>query len=163
MDEFLVVLDGLVHKRTIQGELENAAERASRRLEKQPSELFAWEVLPVSLFGPALPPVYQSAWLFVIRANMPPEHHRHPNSRQVTMSYRGKGDLQTWDGEKWIANPLTSNKNASVEHRWVSIAPNTWHRPVVSSEWVVVSFHTAAEKDLIEESGEQLHQRLYSR
>ncbi|MEW6074309.1 MAG: hypothetical protein AB1726_17165 [Planctomycetota bacterium] len=36
--------------------------------------------------------------------------------------------------------------------KWISISPNVWHQGVVSgADWVVVSSHTAADDELIEE------------
>jgi hypothetical protein len=39
---------------------------------------------------------------------------------------------------------LTSDSDAPLEKRWISIPQNVWHQPIISKEadWVVVSFHT---------------------
>jgi len=108
-------------------------------LRDHPEELFGWKTLPLDLFA-ELPSGIHSAWVFVIRPGLPAEKHRHPNSHQFTLSYRGEGDLQTWDGSYW-----QSNKGL------ISIPPNVWHRPVVNDYWVVFSLHSATESDLIEE------------
>jgi hypothetical protein len=67
------------------------------------------------------------------------------------MSFRGAGDLQTWEDGGWRSNPLKSA--GGLEDRWLTIPENVWHRPVVAPrfDWIVVSFHTATDADLIEE------------
>jgi len=53
----------------------------------------------------------------------------------------------------WHSHVLVSGPNASLERRWISIPKNVWHRPVIPSgaDWVVLSFHTVAAEELIEE------------
>jgi hypothetical protein len=48
---------------------------------------------------------------------------------------------------------LVNDPDAPLKRRWISIPPNTWHRPVVGKDahWVVVSFHTVPAEELIEE------------
>jgi len=68
------------------------------------------------------------------------------------MSYRGSGNLQVKTGERWDSNLLVSEPGLVIESRWVSIPPYTWHQAVASKGiWVVVSFYTALEEELIEE------------
>ena len=39
-----------------------------------------------------------------------------------------------------------------IQARWATIPPNTWHRwEVGAKDWAVLSFHTVATEDLIEE------------
>ncbi len=69
--------------------------------------------------------------------------------------------------KKWAPNLLVSDPEKEIESRWVSIPPYTWHQAVAPKEnWVVVSFHTAPEDELIEErpdpsDTELTRQRLY--
>ena len=53
----------------------------------------------------------------------------------------------------WHSHVLVSDAAAPLERRWISIPKNIWHRPVTSKgeDWVVVSFHTVAAEELIEE------------
>jgi hypothetical protein len=68
------------------------------------------------------------------------------------MSYRGTGNMQTWSDDQWQSNFLVSDEEADTEKRWISIPINIWHQPVVGEEnWVVVSFHTVLDSELIEE------------
>ena len=109
----------------------------------------------------------RSSWVFVLRAQANTGAERHPNSHQRMMSYRGSGDFQLWTGGRWRSNPLVSDSEAPIESRWVSIPPNIWHQGVVPTEnWVVLSFHTVPEGELIEErpdttDTELTHQRRY--
>jgi hypothetical protein len=77
---------------------------------------------------------------------------RHPNSRQRMVSWSGGGDFQVHDGARWQSHRLVSDPAAPLERRWVSIPPDTWHQGVVAdADWLVVSFHTVAAAELIEE------------
>lgn len=68
------------------------------------------------------------------------------------MSLCGAGDIQTGGEGCRQSNPLVSNDDAELLRRWASIPPNVWHQAVISSQdWAVVSFHTAAAEELIEE------------
>jgi hypothetical protein len=50
------------------------------------------------------------------------------------------------------ASQSTPEISIQTLSRWVSIPAGTWHQAVVPDEdWVVVSFHTVPEDELIEE------------
>ena len=95
----------------------------------------------------------RSAWVFVLRAGADTGAERHPNSHQRMMSFEGSGDLQTGEPGEWQSNVLISEPETPLEQRWISIPRNVWHRPVVGrdADWAVVSFHTVAPDELIEE------------
>ena len=162
--EILRLLDEAARQGTIIRLVDSMILKIDERLRETPGELFGWEVIPMSAFALPLPEAIGSAWVFVIRTGLPADKHRHPNSVQYTSSYRGSGDLQTWSGASWKSNLLSSNLNLPPELRWLQIPAGMWHRPIVKSEWVVLSFHSATEGDLIEEAGEdgQEHTRKYS-
>jgi ribosomal protein S18 acetylase RimI-like enzyme len=112
----------------------------------------AWEPVPLSVFGESLPSAIRSCWVFILRAGATTGAERHPNSHQRTMSYQAAGDLQTWGQGSWESHLLVSEARATLEQRWVSVPPNVWHQAVVpGQDWVVVSFHTVAAEELIEE------------
>ena len=47
---------------------------------------------------------------------------------------------------------MVSDPGASVDRRWVTIPPNTWHQLFVGpGDWGMLSFHTVAAEELIEE------------
>jgi hypothetical protein len=116
-----------------------------------PNTRLAWKSVPLSVYK-ELPPNIASSWIFSLRADCSSGAERHPNSVQRFMSFRGSADMQTWNGAAWISHLLRSEPDAPREQRWLSIPMNTWHKPVMGDcNWVVVSFHTAADDELIEE------------
>ena len=122
----------------------------------------AWEPIPLTVYGGAVPDAIKSSWVFVLRASANTGAERHPNSHQRMMSFQGSGDMQVQAGssapnnEGWQSNMLISDPDAPLEKRWISIPQNVWHQPVISKEadWVVVSFHTVPAEELIEERPE---------
>lgn len=120
-------------------------------LEVDPNTRLAWNSVPLSVYS-ELPAGIASSWIFALRADCSSGAERHPNSVQRFMSYRGSADMQTWNGATWVSHVLRSEPDAPFEQRWLSIPMNTWHKPVMGDgNWVVVSFHTAADDELIEE------------
>ena len=116
------------------------------------ANLMAWEVIPLSAFAGGLPESIRSCWIFVIRAGADTGPERHPNSHQRSFSLIGGGTFELRTGTNWYSHPLKSADLASIEQRWVSIPPSTWHRLFVGSEaWGMLSFHTVAPEELIEE------------
>jgi len=148
----LEALDGVLRSQPICAQIDPIVERVMRNLASAPTASMAWEPIPLSVFGEALPAVIRSSWVFILRAGATTGAERHPNSHQRMMSYRATGDLQTGGEGKWQSNPLVSDPGASLEKRWISVPPNVWHQAVVADrDWVVVSFHTAEAHELIEE------------
>lgn len=147
----LQALDLLMRRQEMLTQLNISISAARHKFLDIPSAFFIWEVVPLTLFAD-LPEAIRSCWIFIIRGGLPVEPHRHPNSHQRTMSLSGEGDLQTREGSEWLSHPITSDPKASLENRWVSVPANVWHQAVVKSDWLVLSFHTAAENDLLEEA-----------
>ena len=151
----LLSLDEIVHKPAIQTALQPVVGRVCKQLASKSDEVMAWEPMPLSLFGDALPSAIRSAWIFVLRAGTNTGAERHPNSHQRMMSLVGIGDMQTKAtlDDSWKSNVLISDPPEPLERRWISIPPNMWHQPVISpdQDWVVVSFHTVPAEELIEE------------
>jgi hypothetical protein len=111
----------------------------------------AWRSVPLDIYD-CLPGGTASSWVFFLRAGCSSGAERHPNSIQRVMSYQGRADMRTWDGERWVSNLLRSEAELPLENRWLSIPTNVWHRPVMGDvDWSVVSFHTASDAALIEE------------
>jgi hypothetical protein len=151
----LEVLDAVVRREAVAPLLDSIAARLDGALAKDGRAAMAWEVVPLSAYGGGLPAEIRSSWVFILRARVATGAERHPNSRQRMMSYRGAGNFPVWDGAAWRPNHLISDRAAPLEKRWLSIPVNAWHQssgPEV--DWVVVSFHTAAEDELIEERGD---------
>jgi hypothetical protein len=131
--------------------LNAVANKVDEALESDRNARLAWEALPLSVYD-RLPPGIASSWIFALRADSSSGAERHPNSVQRFMSYRGSADMQTWNGSVWVSHVLRSEPDVPFEQRWLSIPTNTWHKPVMGGgNWLVVSFHTAADDELIEE------------
>lgn len=146
----LEVLDEAL--RSAAGTIDPIIASVDRKLQENPGEVLAWEAIPLDLYRTRLPESICSSWVFILRANVATGAERHPNSHQRMMSYRGRGDFQTQPDREWCSHHLTSDPSAPLEERWISIPPNVWHQGVVGSDnWVVVSFHTVREHELIEE------------
>ena len=150
----LETLDRALREPAVRPVIEAIAARVKRRLESNPDASLAWEPVPLEAYGRQLGEGIQSSWVFVLRAGTTSGAERHPNSHQRVMSYRGQADMQTWEEGKWQSNVLLSDPVAPLEQRWLSIPVNVWHRPVMGADdWVVVSFHTVRDVELIEELG----------
>ena len=162
--KILGTLDTIVRQESACATIDQIVWRVERKLTQDSAALLAWEPVPLATYSRRLPDIIRSSWVFVLRAQANTGAERHPNSRQRMMSYIGSGDLQIWDGERWCSNFLFSNVNTPIESRWLSIPPNVWHQAVVPKEnWVVVSFHTVPEDELIEERPDATDTRLTHR
>ena len=164
--EILEVLDAAVRSATATIEPLIAAVERSRQ--ENAREVLAWEAIPLDRYRTRLPNSIRSSWVFILRANVATGAERHPNSHQRMMSYRGRGDFQTQPGPEWCSHQLTSDLSAPLDERWISIPPNVWHQGVVGPDnWAVVSFHTVAAHELIEErrgtgASDQVRQLKYA-
>ncbi len=148
----LEALDLAVRSKAIRPNIDAIVARVEQELRERPDEVLAWEPIPLDFYTAPLPETIRSSWVFILRANTTTGAERHPNSHQRMMSYRGCGDFQTRPEDDWCSHQLKSDPMLAIAERWISIPPSVWHQGVVPGEnWVVVSFHTAAEHELIEE------------
>jgi len=158
----LVGLDQILRSEKVGMFIRPVVERVRARLSQETGALMAWEPIPLTIYGGALPDAIKSSWVFVLRAGANTGAERHPNSHQRMMSFQGSGDMQLQaessapNDEGWQSNILISDSAVPLEKRWISIPQNVWHQPVISKEadWVVVSFHTVPAEELIEERPE---------
>ena len=150
-DPVLSALDEALSSDLAAATIEASLQQALQQLDAS-VELMVWETIPLSAFPTNLPQSIRSCWIFVIRAGAATGAERHPNSHQRSFSLIGSGTFELRMGTNWHAYPLTSMEGTSLEQRWVSIPPSTWHRLFVGSEaWGMVSFHTVDPESLIEE------------
>ena len=148
----LRLLDELVGVESSRAVIDPIASRVEAQLNTDPTAPLAWEPVPLTTYTNNLPDFIRSSWVFVLRGNSASGAERHPNSHQRVMSYRGAGDLQTRTGDEWQSHCLKSDSDGPLLSRWASIPPNIWHQAVVAgSHWVVVSFHTVPDDELVEE------------
>jgi len=92
-----------------------------------------------------LPNEIHSSWVFALRGATfyPPE--RHPNSIQRMFALGATGWFDTWEDGAWVTHELAPGDLG------LSIPVNVWHRLTEQpDDWAVVSFHTAAESELVE-------------
>ena len=153
-------LDELIKRPEAVKLVQRAIRSASQKLSTDAGAPLAWEPIPIRVYGPELPQMIKSSWVFILRSRCVTGAERHPNSHQRMASYTGSGDFQvsfqtvsqTDRRPVWESNHLSSEPERDLRQRWVSIPPNTWHQAITGEQdWVVVSFHTAPEKELIEE------------
>jgi hypothetical protein len=146
-------IDTALQPENVQERIRPIVKRVRAELARKKEALMAWEPIPLNIVETALPSEIRSAWVFILRAGADTGAERHPNSHQRMMSFEGSGDLQTGEPGQWQSNVLVSGPEAPLERRWISIPRNVWHRPVVgkNADWAVVSFHTVAAEELIEE------------
>jgi hypothetical protein len=149
----LTMLDERLQSAAARAVIDAAVERVARKLSESQTAVMAWEPIPLSIYGGALPPAIASSWVFILRAGATTGAERHPNSHQRMVSYQGMGDLQTGGEGAWHSHCLMSERHETLEKRWISIPQNVWHQAVVPADgdWVVVSFHTVPAEELIEE------------
>jgi hypothetical protein len=146
------LLNRAVEADAVRERIDAMVRRVAARMSEDRARPMAWEPVPLSVFGESLPSAIRSCWVFMLRAGVTTGAERHPNSHQRMMSYEAAGDLQTWAQGSWESHLLVSEARATLEQRWVSVPPNVWHQAVVpGQDWVVVSFHTVAAEELIEE------------
>lgn len=172
----LAALDAALRSPRAARVLDAVGAEVSAELARHPDARLAWRTIPLDAYD-RLPDGIASSWVFVLRAGCTSGAERHPNSIQHFISYRGAADMQLWgspqpgimdanvqaspvgnpqssivNANAWVSNHLISDPNAPLDRRALSIPVNVWHRPVMGdTDWVVVSFHTAADDQLIEE------------
>jgi len=151
-ESILRALDSAVFASAASAALTAIGDRVLAILARGPSEIEAWEAIPLELYPSPLPGGVRSSWMFALRRGVTTGAERHPNSRQRMVSWRGSGDFQVHDGSRWKSHELVGDPRAAFERRWLSIPEETWHQGVVGPEdWLIVSFHTVPAGELVEE------------
>ena len=149
-DQEVLALDAVVRNSDLAREINDALRRTADALRSSDRPM-AWETIPLDLFE-ELPSGILSCWVFMLRASQDTGAERHPNSHQRSLSLIGEGDVQLHEQGEWRSYALRSDREAQLDARWVTIPPNTWHRwRVGAGSWGVLSFHTVAAEELIEE------------
>ena len=152
-DELQIIqqLDALVFSKAALPAIELLAKQLTDQLHGKPTANFVRRELPLELFGASLPKEIGSSNVYVIRPSVSSGMERHPNSHQRSMSLAGEGVFEL--GIDQPAQFAIANKPLSTPaERWVNIPPNTWHQAIAGkTNWVVVTFHTAPDQDIINE------------
>ncbi len=150
-DPVIPALDQAVRTTSAAGQVREALRRVLQQLDSS-TEQMAWEIIPLTAFGRSLPESIRSCWVFGIRAGAETGAERHPNSHQRSLSLVGSGIFEVREAQGWTPYGLVSEPGAVTEQRWVTIPPATWHRLSVDKRaWGMLSFHTVAPEELIEE------------
>ena len=148
----LEALELAVRSEAIRPKIEAIVARVEQKLRESPDDVFGLGADPPRLLHGSSPRYHPVELMFILRANTITGAERHPNSHQRMMSHRGFGDFQTRPDGDWCSHLLTSDQTAPIAERRISIPPNVWRQGVVPGQnWVVVSFQTVAEHELIEE------------
>jgi hypothetical protein len=137
MPERLAALDALVERS--QEVLDAAASKARAML--QNGEKFGWEFVSLD----PLPEGIASAGLFVLPARSMPTPHRHPNSIQHMRRLAGEARVRLTLGDEVM------DRLVGADERWVVIEADATHQiDVGDQEFVVISFHTVPQEELLE-------------
>lgn len=133
----------------VQSSLDDIAGSLLEQLRNDPAQpKSTFRSIPVALYG-ALPPDIRSSWVFALRGGLAHPPERHPNSIQRMFALNRPGRFDWWDGEQWVTHDLLPGDDG------LSIPVDTWHRmPAQDEDWAVVSFHTAADDELVEIVGD---------
>lgn len=150
-DSVIIALEAAARSGAVSTYVATVLERVERELAATAAPM-AWESVPLAVFDRPLPEAVKSCWVFVIRAGAETGAERHPNSHQRSLSLTGRGEFRLREGGRWQSSPLVSDRGAPLEQRWLSIPPSTWHHVFVGAgNWGMLSFHTVAAEELVEE------------
>lgn len=152
----LETLDEIVQQSRVAQALDSAVCKAQEQLSQNPDAVSASVTVSLDVYGEQLPKIIQSSRVFVLRARTQSKRERHPNSHQRVLSYRGCGDIRTFEEKTWRSHFITSNPSAGIDERWVSVPQRIWHQPIAGeNDWVSIAFHTVSQEELVDEYREE--------
>ena len=120
-------------------------------------EPFQGKAIDIKLVQHVLPKEIMSAWIFILKKNIPSMAHYHPNSIQHTVMIEGKGKVM-------IGNRVHDLKlfDSTAENIWLIIDNNVPHEFFPEDEdMIVISFHTCAPENLMEVKCATGEMRIY--
>ncbi len=149
---FLRKLEGVLERQPARIAIDAAISEAKRQLDADRQRQAGTVQVPLSEYGQSLPPNIKSCRVFVLGAGREFHTERHPNSHQRVLSLEGTGKIRVFEKPTPRDVSLRSDMHGPLERRWASLSENIWHQPVSGNEdWVVLTFHTASEMELIDE------------
>ena len=158
MTAYLRELNDLVGELTGQPRFRTLVQELKSRLPNT-IEPFVWSTLHGELLDRQLPDAVKSAWVFVLKREVPSECHYHPNSIQHMVMIEGRGRSRVGDNWKKMIRFGTSE---SLRDLWYVIDRGVPHEFFPEeTDMVVVSFHTCEANDLEEIACETGAKRLY--
>ena len=142
-------LSGLLGDAGVRSSLEAVADDLLDELRNDPAQpKSTFRSIPLSLYR-SLPPDIRSSWVFALRGGLSHPPERHPNSIQRMFALNRPGRFGWWDGDQWVTRELLPGDDG------LSIPRDTWHRmPAQEEDWVVASFHTVADDELVKIVGD---------
>ena len=150
--EYLRKIEVLLESKSAQFVIDKAVSETKAMLGADPERLTAAVQVSLSVFGDSLPPEIKSCRVFALRAGLESGIECHPNSHQRVLSLEGTGEIRVFDDPEPYTVSLRSDMGGPLELRWGSLQENIRHQPVAGKEdWVVLTFHTASEAELIDE------------
>lgn len=113
------------------------------------SEPFVWSTIDLGSVSAPLPDTIRSAWIFVLKQDVPSGCHYHPNSIQHMVMIDGEGTSKV--GGMSGQMKRFGDSDATLDDTWYVIPEGVPHEFFPKQrDMVVVSFHTC-EADELEE------------
>jgi hypothetical protein len=137
-----------------------AIRRLKEDLAKSP-ETFVWSTIELASIPRPLPACIRSAWIFVLRRDVPSGCHFHPHSVQHMLLFEGEGRSHIGGAGRRMVRYGTPGQPPDAA--WSIIdrgLPHEFHPE--GGDMVVISFHTCPAGELDEvscDTGEQRHYR----
>lgn len=134
----------LITHPTIHSEIENL-----KRVLRHTSEPFVWSTIDLKSITTPLQGTIQSAWIFVLKQDVPSGCHYHPNSIQHMVMIEGEGTSRVGAISRQMKR--FGEPDSSLDDVWYVVPEGTPHEFFPGGrDMVVVSFHTCA-SDKLEE------------
>ncbi|HYV11764.1 MAG TPA: hypothetical protein VE980_12745 [Pyrinomonadaceae bacterium] len=125
------------------------------------SEPFVWSTIDLQSITAPLPDTIRSAWIFVLKKDVPSGCHYHPNSIQNMVMIEGEGTSRVGENSRQMKR--FADPDSSLEDIWYVIPEGTPHEFYpAETDMVVVSFHTTASDELEEVSCDSGATRTYA-
>jgi len=157
--DYLDQLEAAVAWLAQQGNIADRIRRLKEELAASP-ETFVWASLDLSSIPCPLPACIRSAWIFVLRRDVPSGCHFHPNSVQHMLLFEGGG--RSHIGGAWRPMVRYGAPGQPPESAWSIIDRGVPHEFLpVGGDMVVISFHTCPPDELDEVSCDSGRQRHY--
>jgi hypothetical protein len=106
-------LDAILRSEEVRVQIQPIMKRVRADLaRKNRTAVMAWEPIPLSVYGNALPAAIRSSWVFILRAGANTGAERHPNSHQRMMSFEGSGDMHAEKPKQTLNTQLRNHSRA---------------------------------------------------
>ncbi|MGE5803246.1 MAG: cupin domain-containing protein [Gemmatimonadota bacterium] len=144
-DPVLAQLDAAARAPVFGRRAAELVQKLQRQLNESPETPMTWEPVPLTTFDRSLPAEIGSCWVFVLRPGTALPAERHSNSHQRSLSLEGSARFELREGGRWVSHAIEPGS-------WASAPTGTWHRWFAgSAPLALLSFHTVAAEDLLEE------------